>query len=153
MTLSVRRARTNDVPSIHQLLDYYAARGQLLPRSPDELTKHISSFTVINEADNLTGCAALEVFTEDLGEVRSLAVRDAATGGGYGRALVEEIEHNARTIGLRRLMALTYVPDFFARLGYGVVAMNTLPEKVFGVCVTCPKFRCCDEIAVLKHLD
>ncbi len=144
MTLSVRRARTNDVPSIHQLLDYYAARGQLLPRSLDELTEHISSFTV---------CAALEVFTEDLGEVRSLAVSDAATGGGYGRALVEEIEHNARTIGLRRLMALTYVPDFFARLGYGVVAMDTLPEKVFGVCVTCPKFRACDEIAVLKHLD
>jgi amino-acid N-acetyltransferase len=153
MTLSVRRARTNDVPSIHQLLDYYAARGQLLPRSLDELTEHISSFTVINEADNLTGCAALEVFTEDLGEVRSLAVSDTATGGGYGRALVEEIEHNARTIGLRRLMALTYVPDFFARLGYGVVAMDTLPEKVFGVCVTCPKFRACDEIAVLKHLD
>ena len=153
MTLSVRRARTNDVPSIHRLLDYYAARGQLLPRSLDELTEHISSFTVISEADNLTGCAALEVFTEDLGEVRSLAVSDTATGGGYGRALVEEIEHNARTIGLRRLMALTYVPDFFARLGYGIVAMDTLPEKVFGVCVTCPKFRCCDEIAVLKHLD
>ena len=153
MTLSVRRARTDDVPSIHQLLDYYAERGQLLPRSLDELTEHISSFTVINEADNLTGCAALEVFTEDLGEVRSLAVRDTATGGGYGRALVEEIEHNARTIGLRRLMALTYVPDFFSRLGYGVVAMDTLPEKVFGVCVTCPKFRACDEIAVLKHLD
>ena len=50
-------------------------------------------------------------------------------------------------------MALTYVPDFFARLGYGIVPMNTLPEKVFGVCVTCPKFRACDEIAVVKHLD
>ncbi|GIT27896.1 MAG: hypothetical protein CM1200mP41_39400 [Gammaproteobacteria bacterium] len=67
MTSSVRQARTNDVPSIHRLLDYYAARGQLLPRSLDELTEHISSFTVINEADHLTGCAALEVFTEDLG--------------------------------------------------------------------------------------
>ena len=107
MTSSVRQARTNDVPSIHRLLDYYAARGQLLPRSLDELTEHISSFTVINEADHLTGCAALEVFTEDLGEVRSLAVRDTAAGVGYGRALVEEIEHNARAIGLRRLMALT----------------------------------------------
>ena len=91
MTSSVRQARTNDVPSIHRLLDYYAARGQLLPRSLDELTEHISSFTVINEADHLTGCAALEVFTEDLGEVRSLAVRETAAGVAYGRALVEEI--------------------------------------------------------------
>ena len=36
MTSSVRQARTNDVPSIHRLLDYYAARGQLLPRSLDQ---------------------------------------------------------------------------------------------------------------------
>ncbi|GIT27897.1 MAG: hypothetical protein CM1200mP41_39410 [Gammaproteobacteria bacterium] len=56
-------------------------------------------------------------------------MRDTAAGVGYGRALVEEIEHNARAIGLRRLMALTYVPDFFARLGYGIVPMENITGK------------------------
>ncbi len=91
MTLSVRRARTNDVPSIHRLLDYYAPRGQLLPRSLDERTERSSSFTIISAADNLTGCAALEAFTDDLREVRSLAVSDTAIGLRHRRALDEEI--------------------------------------------------------------
>ena len=50
-------------------------------------------------------------------------------------------------------MALTYVPDFFDKLGFKTTAMDTLPEKVFGVCVTCPKFNHCDEIAMVKSLD
>jgi len=31
--------------------------------------------------------------------------------------------------------------------------MESLPEKVFGVCVTCPKFNNCDEIAMQKRLS
>lgn len=153
MTTSIRPARTADAAAIHQLLAFYAARGELLPRSIDELTEGIHSFVVFDEGDRLTGCASLEVFTEDLGEVRSLAVMSTHTGSGQGQALVTQIEDNARKIGLRRLMALTYVPDFFGHLGYSIVPMDTLPEKIFGVCVTCPKFHCCDEIAVLKWLD
>ena len=93
-----------------------------------------------------------------IASIKEIFVLKDARSVGVGESVIasmtnEAIEHNARAIGLRRLMALTYVPDFFARLGYGIVPMNTLPEKVFGVCVTCPKFRACDEIAVVKHLD
>jgi len=50
------------------------------------------------------------------------------------------------------MIALTYVPGFFRKLGYQIVSMESLPEKVFGVCVTCPKFDHCDEIAMQKSL-
>ena len=72
---------------------------------------------------------------------------------GHGRVLVEQLEVEARRLGLQRLMALTYVPDFFDKLGFKTTAMDTLPEKVFGVCVTCPKFNHCDEIAMVKSLN
>lgn len=57
-----------------------------------------------------------------------------------------------RTIGLTRFIALTYVPTFFHKLGFQTVAMDTLPEKVWGVCVKCYKYNNCDETAVLLEL-
>ncbi|MDX8383339.1 MAG: GNAT family N-acetyltransferase, partial [Ghiorsea sp.] len=33
-----------------------------------------------------------------------------------------------------------------------VVAKESLPQKVWTVCVHCPKFSHCDEIAVRKYL-
>ena len=66
--------------------------------------------------------------------------------------MVDGIEQMARELGLTRMIALTYVPGFFRKLGYQIVAMESLPEKVFGVCVTCPKFDHCDEIAMQKLL-
>ncbi len=66
--------------------------------------------------------------------------------------MVERGIQEARTIGLKRLMALTYVPVFFHKLGFQTVAMDTLPEKVWGVCVKCYKYNNCDETAVLLEL-
>ena len=97
-------------------------------------------------------CGALEIFTEDLGEVRSLVVDDIWKGKGLGRKLVEQLIHEARAIGLKRLMALTYVPEFFHKLGFETVPKDTLPEKVWSVCIKCYKYNHCDEIAVLKRL-
>ena len=91
-------------------------------------------------------------FTEDLGEVRSLVVDDAFKRQGLGRMLVQRITEEARTIGLRRLMALTYLASFFHKLGFKTVAIDTLPEKVWGICVKCYKFNNCDETAVVLEL-
>ena len=148
----LRPARTDDVPAIHGLLEEYAERGNLLPRSEDELFHALNDFTVITQGDQLLACGALEIFTADLGEVRSLVVADHAAGRGLGRRLVEHLGAIAAARGLRRLMALTYVPGFFHKLGFETVAKDSLPEKVWGICVKCYKYHHCDEIAVLKRL-
>jgi len=148
----VRPAAIHDVPEIHHLLELYAAQGNLLPRTMSEMYKHLRDFFVIEMDGRVAACGALEIFTEDLGEVRSLVVDDKYKGQGFGRAMVERILEEARIIGLQRIMALTYVPEFFHKLGFETVDKDTLPEKVWGVCVKCYKFNSCDEIAVLKHL-
>jgi len=149
----VRPAAIGDVPVIHHLLEIYAAKGNLLPRTLSEIYRHLRDFFVIEIGDKVVACGALEIFTEDLGEVRSLVVDEAHEGRGLGRLLVERITDEARAIGLKRLMALTYVPAFFHKLGFQTVAMDTLPEKVWGVCVKCYKYNQCDETAVLKELS
>jgi amino-acid N-acetyltransferase len=167
---TVRPAAIGDVPVIHHLLEIYAQQGNLLPRTMSELYRHLRDFFVvevatgpsldrdprlgpIGEVDRkVVACGALEIFTEDLGEVRSLVVDDAYKGRGLGRLLVERIVEEARALGLRRIMALTYVPAFFHKLGFVTVPKETLPEKVWSVCVKCYKFNSCDETAVLRQL-
>ena len=149
---TIRPAAIGDVPYIHHLLEIYAAQGNLLPRTMNELYRHLRDFFVAEVNGRVAGCGALEIFTESLGEVRSLVVDDAWKGQGFGRLLVQRIIEEARVIGLKRLMALTYVAPFFHKLDFKTVPMDTLPEKVWGICVKCYKYNNCDETAVLLEL-
>lgn len=148
----VRAAAISDVPQIHDLLDVYAQQGNILPRPFSELYRHLRDFFVVEIDGNIAACAALEIFTEDLGEVRSLVVGEKYIGQGIGKLLVQRIVSEADKIGLRRIMALTYVPEFFNKMNFDTVPKDTLPEKIWGICVKCYKFNNCDETAVLLKL-
>lgn len=148
----LRPAAITDVPQIHELLDEYARMGNLLPRPFSELYRHLRDFFVVEINGKVVACGALEIFTENLGEVRSLVVGKEYEGHGLGKHLVQRIVDEARQIGLRRIMALTYVPAFFHKLGFHTVPKETLPEKVWGICVKCYKFNACDETAVLLEI-
>ena len=149
---SVRSATVFDAPQIYSLIESHALQGNLLPRPLSEIYRHIRDFFVVESGGAIIACGALEIFTELLGEVRSLVVADEHAGNGAGRLVTGRIIEEARHIGLIRLMALTYVPAFFHRFGFQTVAKQILPEKVWGVCIKCYKFNHCDEIAVLLHL-
>jgi amino-acid N-acetyltransferase len=151
-TAITRPAAIADVPEIYYLLEVYSSQGNLLPRTMGELYRHVRDFFVVVVDKRIAACAALEIFTEDLGEIRSLAVADDSKGRGFAKMLVGEIITEANRLGLRRLMALTYTPEFFYKLGFGRVTKGALPEKVWGVCVKCYKFNDCDETAVLLEL-
>lgn len=148
----VRPATVDDVVVIDHLLRTQIDKGKLLPRTVPELYERVRDFFVVECDGEVVGCGALQLFTPELGEVRSLAVSDRHEGHGFGRALVERLIAESRAIGLKKLMALTYVPVFFHRLGFVTVDRDTLPEKVWGVCVYCPNYHNCNEIAVLKWL-
>lgn len=148
----LRSASSRDVPAIHRLLKVHSDKGNLLPRSVQDLETNLADFWVIDSANGIVACGALELFPNQLGEVRSLAVDEAAGKRGLGTLLVEHLIAQAQERGLTRMMALTYVPAFFHRLGFRTVPKAILPEKVWGICVKCYKFYDCDEIAVLRYL-
>src|SRR5580658_11326614 len=148
----VRKATLRDIPALLQLINGYAAQGIMLPRTEFEISENIRDFTVVYAGPQLLGCGALHFYTPVSGEVRSLAVAPVSKRGGIGRLLVEALENEAIHNDLQAIFAFTYVADFFRKVGFHQVDRGLLPLKVWKDCLTCPKFECCDEIAVIKAL-
>lgn len=150
--LTVRKAAMRDIPGVLSLINSYAANGIMLPRTEFEMSENIRDFSVAYQGDVLAGCGALHFYTPVSGEVRSLAVLPARKQHGIGRVVVEALEREARENDLESIFAFTYVPQFFAKLGFSEVERGELPLKTWKDCLRCPKFNNCDEIAVLKKL-
>lgn len=151
-SVMIRKAVISDVKPIHKLLGHYGDKGLLLARPLSELYDHLRDFFVMENSQtdgSLLGVCALGIYWEDLAEVRSLAVDEAYQGKGYGAQLVGKCLEEAKTFGLQRVFALTYVPDFFSKLGFRVVEKSLLPQKVWADCLKCAKFPDCDEIAMI----
>lgn len=148
----VRKARVADIRGLVGLINSYAAQGMMLPRTEFEVAENLRDFSVVSSGNRVVACAALHLYTPTSGEIRSLAVAPEAQGQGLGRALVNALEEEARSLGLEMVFAFTYIPEFFRKLGYLQVDRGELPLKAWKDCLRCPKFQCCDEIAVLKRL-
>ncbi len=148
----IRKARVPDVPEIQRLVNSFADKDAMLPRSLSTIYENVRDFVVIDGDDGIIGCCALHVTWEDLAEVKSLAVDQSAQGKGYGRLLMEACLSEAREMGVPKVFALTYVPEFFERAGFRRVDKNTLPHKIWTECINCPKFPDCGEEAVVLDL-
>lgn len=152
LKLTVRKAVMRDIPLILDLINGYAAKGVMLPRTEFELSEAIRDFSVVMQNDTLLGCGALHFYTPTLGEIRSLAVDEKAKTKGVGRILVNALVDEALIYELDAVFAFTYVTEFFSRVGFHAVERGALPLKAWKDCVRCPKFQACDEVAVLRVL-
>jgi amino-acid N-acetyltransferase len=150
--LEIRKASLTDISALLALINAYAANGIMLPRTEFDMAENIRDFLVAFDGGRLVGCGALHFYTATSGEVRSLAVDPSVKTRGIGRALVEKLEEEARAQELHSMFAFTYVPGFFAKLGFDEVDRGELPLKAWKDCLRCPKFQACDEIPVLKRL-
>lgn len=151
--VQVRPALVPDVKPIMTLVNELALQQVMLPRSPASVIENIRDFFIAEVDGQFAGCGALAVTWTDIAEVRSLAVAPAMQKHGIGRALVDALVADARRLGIPRLFAFTYVPGFFAKMGFTICQHEDLPHKVFNDCTHCPKFLACDEIAMTRELD
>ncbi|UUZ85478.1 N-acetyltransferase [Paenibacillus sp. P26] len=153
MAVTCRKATEQDVDTLYEIIQGYAEKGIMLPRSKETLQHQIDTFVVAELEDRLVGCGALTRLGQDLVEIRSLGVTDGYKGQGIGKKLVSFLIEEAREQQIPKVMALTYEVAFFERNGFHVVPKEIFPEKVWRDCIHCKKQHCCDEIAVLKRLD
>jgi amino-acid N-acetyltransferase len=148
----IRKARIADVKPIQLIINEYADRGQMLPRSLNELYENLRDFSVFEDDGGIAGVCALHISWDGLAEVRSLAVRKNRTGRGIGASLVEQCLREAADLGAERVFVLTYQEDFFKKLGFLSVDKKELPHKIWTDCLNCVKFPNCDETALIITL-
>ncbi|MCG8350905.1 MAG: N-acetyltransferase [Chloroflexales bacterium] len=147
-----RRARVGDVPRLYELISYYAVRGDMLPKTLDQLYNRVRSFNVAEADGEVIGCAALHITWRDLAEVVSVTVHPDFQGQGVGRRLVLPLFDEARELGIPTLFTLTLQAAFFSRLGFREIPKLRLPHKIWQDCKTCFKQDRCDEVAMVLAL-
>lgn len=150
--IEVRKAAMSDIAPILDLINGYAAKGIMLPRTEFEMSEAIRDFSVAYSDGALVGCGALHFYSPTMGEIRSLAVNPDWKTHGVGRRLIESLIAEAEAYSLDAVFAFTYVEDFFRKMGFDVVERGELPLKAWKDCLRCPKFQACDEIAVVRVL-
>lgn len=148
----IEPARIADVEAIHELVTYWADKGDMLHRPLAEVYEAIRDFKVARVEGALVACGSLHIMGADLAEIRSLAVRDDLQTRGIGAAIVAACMADAQAFGLERVFALTYRPGFFEKQGFRVANVMEFPQKVWNECVRCPFFTDCREVAVVRDL-
>lgn len=154
----IRPATIHDVPRMQAVINSHAEFGRMLFKSLAQLYEDLRDYAVyeVPGPDGrpvLAGCVALTIIWADLAEVRALAVDEGHRGKGIGSQLTKWTVEEARRLGIRKIMSLTYEQRFFEKLGFVVVDKDTLPLKVWSDCVRCPKRDGCDEIAMVRVLE
>ncbi|AWI30266.1 amino-acid N-acetyltransferase [Streptomyces tirandamycinicus] len=131
--VTVRRARTGDVPAVRRLVDPYVSDGILLDKATVTLYEDIQEFWVAERDSDarVVGCGALHVMWEDLAEVRTLAVDPQFRGEGVGHRVLGRLLHTARWLGVRRVFCLTFEVDFFARHGFVEIGETPVDGDVY----------------------
>jgi len=150
--LKIRKAAISDVKEIQRLVNEFARKEQMIPRSVNELYENVRDFVVAEDKSGIVGACALHVLWDDLAEVRSLAVKNEYQGKGIGSKMVRNCIREARALGIKRVFVLTYQPDFFRKLRFKDTDKASLPQKIWGDCIRCPKFPECDEHALIRKV-
>lgn len=149
----IEKAKISDVTQMHQLINSFADKGEMLARSLSELYEDIRDYFVVKQGERVIACAALHVSWSDLAEIKSLAVAEDSQEQGIGAQLVEACLREARELGIATIFCLTYKPGFFEQFGFSQLDKMELPRKVWTECYRCPKFPNCDEVALIYHLE
>lgn len=151
--LLIRKANLHDVKAMYKLIASFAKNRSLLPRSLSYIYDNIRDFFVCeSRSKRIIACGALHVVWEDLAEIKSLVVSKTYQKKGLGALLVAECLKEAEALGVERVFALTFRPEFFLKCKFVRISKNRLPAKVWRECIECHMFPDCDEIAVIKSL-
>ena len=149
----LRKATVKDGEKIFNILQTFAIQGALLPRSLNSIYENIRDFFVYEENGEIVGIGSLHVFWEDLAEIKSLAVLPDHQHKGIGKKIVEHCIKEAKQLGIKKVFALTYLPEFFQKLGFEIVDKSEFPQKVWTECIHCVKFNDCKEIPVMIRIE
>ena len=153
MSLSFRKATLLDIPEMQLLVEPEVISGVILKRDNDEVATNIRSYHLAFQKNRLIGFCALHIHTTSLAEVRSLIVDDSVRGSGVGTSLIRHALSEAKELGLKEVLSLTYQQTFFERLDFKEIPKESLPEhKIWADCINCKHFPVCNEVSLIHSI-
>ena len=153
MNLEYRKATLLDIPAMLELVEPEVESGIILKRDSDDTATNIRSYQLAFNGDKLVGFCALHIHTTTLAEVRSLVVDNSVRGKGVGSTLINNALQEAKVLGLKEVLSLTYKQVFFERLGFKEIPKESLPEhKIWADCINCKHFPICNEVSLIHSI-
>jgi amino-acid N-acetyltransferase len=120
----IRRANAQDLAALEIFLLQFVETGELLPRTLSELEELMDVLFVAMLEQHVVGCAALEIYSPKLAEIRSLAVGREVQGMGVGKRLVAACIELAKERHIFEVMAISAEDDFFLACGFDYTLPN-----------------------------
>ncbi|NQZ23951.1 MAG: argininosuccinate lyase [Colwellia sp.] len=151
--MSVRRARMSDVDSIFTLTSFWAEKGEILPRTRDNIIHDIQNFVVAEIEGEVVGSASLYIYQTGLAEIRSVVIEESAQKQGQGEALVQYLLEFAHQMELQQIIVLTYIPQYFSGLGFNLIEKSSLAENIIEDSEPSPDKDPADEVAMEYIVD
>jgi len=153
MQIKFLKPKLSNIEEMQELIYPEVESGVILERSSDEVATNIRSYTLVYVGSELVGFAALHIHTIELGEIRSLIIKDGFRGQKIGEKLVNHALKEGEELGLKRVLSLTYKQSFFERLNFVEIPKESLPEhKIWADCIKCKHFPICNEVSLIKEL-
>jgi amino-acid N-acetyltransferase len=144
------KANLLDIASMQNLVKKYIEDGIILDRSDDEVATNIRSYILAKSKDEIIGYLALHIHSLRLAEIRSLIVSEKFRGQKVGSKLVKKALKEAKELGVKETLVLTYSPEFFKKIGFFEIPKETIPEhKIWTDCIKCIHFPICNEVALI----
>ena len=153
MKIKYTKASLLNIKEMRELIVPEIENGIILDRSEDEIATNIRSYILAYQEDELVGFSALHIHTSQLAEIRSLIVKESLRGRKIGESLVNRALEEAKILGVKRVLSLTYKQSFFESLGFIEIPKESLPEhKIWADCIKCKHFPVCNEVSLIKTL-
>jgi amino-acid N-acetyltransferase len=90
------------------------------------------------------------LYGQHLAEIRSITVEPDHQRSGGGKRIVKALMEEAERHGVTGICLFTRKPAFFAQLGFTIAQREDLPDKIHKDCCVCPRYHCCDEVAMVR---
>ena len=149
----IKKPILSDIKDIQKLLSPFIKDGIILQRNDDEIATNIRSYLIMIKNNKIIGVGGLHIYSMNLAEIRSLAVDENHQKQGIGKQIIKELENEAKQLGIKQLLTLTYQKEFFEKLGFKEIPKEKVPEhKVWSDCIKCPHFPNCNEISLIKTI-
>jgi len=151
--MKIVKPTLEDVSQIKNIIDEFAKKRDILPRSFEDVAERIREFVVAKNNDEVVAISSLRIYFPYLAEVRTIAVKEPYQGKGLAKLLIDAQIKEARELGIKSVFALTFRVDFFKKVGFKLIDKKQLPQKkIWEDCVKCPFFPDCKEEAVIIQI-